>query len=107
MKHRILSLAVIAALAACAEDPVRPAPGARVLTPTASPELTGSPFIFDIVTRQVTTNLAPQLDPSIAADVVVYTDLRNGNDDIYTANLVTGVETQVTSAAGSQRSAHA
>jgi beta propeller repeat protein len=103
MNRRVFSLGVAVALGACAEDPVRPAPGARVLTPTASPELTGSPFRIDVVTQQVTTNPAPQLDPSIAGDVVVYTDLRHGNLNIYTANLVTGIETQVTAAATTQQ----
>ncbi len=56
-------------------------------------------------TRQVTTNAAPQLDPTISGDLVVYTDQRNGgvNDDIYFTDLATGVETQVTTADTPQR----
>src|SRR5437899_5211998 len=53
--------------------------------------------------RQLTTNPAPQLDPSISGDIVVYTDQRNGNDDIYFMNLSTGVETRVTTSTAPQR----
>jgi beta propeller repeat protein len=53
--------------------------------------------------RQLTTNPAPQLDPSMSGAIVVYTDQRNGNDDVYFMNLSTGVETRVTTSTAPQR----
>lgn len=52
---------------------------------------------------QVTTNNAPQFDPSISGEIVVYTDRRGGNDDIYFTDLSTGSETAVTSSPFDQR----
>lgn len=54
-------------------------------------------------TTQLTTNPATQLDPAIAGDLVVFTDLRNGNEDVYYVNIATLAEVQVTSGAGNQR----
>lgn len=52
---------------------------------------------------QVTTNPAAQFDPSISGDIVVYTDRRDRNDDIYFTDLATGSEVQVTSDPEDQR----
>ncbi len=54
-------------------------------------------------TTQLTTNPAPQLDPAISGDIVVYTDQRNGNDDVYFLRITDLVEVQVTSANSAQR----
>ncbi|MCC7107876.1 MAG: hypothetical protein IT382_01185 [Deltaproteobacteria bacterium] len=54
-------------------------------------------------TTQLTTNPATQLDPAISGDLVVFTDLRNGNEDVYYVNIATLAEVQVTSGAGNQR----
>jgi len=51
---------------------------------------------------QLTTNLADQLDPSISGDIVVYTDSRNTDNDVYTYNISSGVELQITSGGGDQ-----
>jgi beta propeller repeat protein len=53
--------------------------------------------------RQLTTNQAPQLDPSISGNIVVYTDQRHGNDDVYFTDLSTGAETQLTTSTAPQR----
>ncbi len=53
-------------------------------------------------TRQVTTDPSLQTDPSVSGDVVVYTDWRNGNGDIYMTDLLTGVETPVVVGPGDQ-----
>lgn len=52
---------------------------------------------------QVTTNPAPQFDPSISGDIVVYTDRRDRNDDIYYTNLATGAEVAVATNPHEQR----
>lgn len=54
-------------------------------------------------TRHVTTDPAVQRDPSISGDLVVFTDFRAGNEDVWYADLATGVETQVTFAATAQK----
>lgn len=46
---------------------------------------------------RVTTDPGSQFDPAISGTVVVYTDLRNINADVYFTDLTTGVETRVTS----------
>jgi beta propeller repeat protein len=63
----------------------------------AQPVITISPPI------QLTTNQATQLDPAVSGDIVVYTDLRNGNEDIYYYDLSTGIETQITTSSANQR----
>jgi beta propeller repeat protein len=63
----------------------------------AQPVITLSPPI------QLTTNQATQLDPAVSGDIVVYTDMRNGNEDIYYYDLSTGIETQITTSSANQR----
>ena len=46
---------------------------------------------------QMTTDPNTQTDPAISGDIVMWTDDRNGNDDVYFLDLTTFVETQVTS----------
>lgn len=46
---------------------------------------------------RLTTDPANQFSPAVSGDLVVYTDNRNGNADIYMYDLSTGVETQLTS----------
>jgi beta propeller repeat protein len=61
------------------------------------------PLITLYPPSQVTANPATQLDPAISVDIVVYTDLRNGNEDIYYYDLSTDMETQITTSSGNQR----
>jgi beta propeller repeat protein len=51
---------------------------------------------------QLTTSAADQLDPAISGDIVVYTDARNLDMDIYAYNISSGVELQITSGGGDQ-----
>jgi beta propeller repeat protein len=53
--------------------------------------------------RQLTTNAGSQIDPAVGGDIVVYTSNQNGNDDVYFMNVVTGVETRVTTSTTPQR----
>ena len=57
-----------------------------------------TPITITGTTRQVTTNSAAQTDPHISGDLVVYSDSRHGNDDVYLFNLSTNTETQLTTA---------
>jgi TolB protein len=66
-------------------------------TAAAQPVITLSPPI------QLTADSAAQIDPAISGDIVVYTDLRNGNEDIYYYDLSTGMETQITTSSANQR----
>lgn len=75
------NLAPIAAMASA------PAPQSTLITGT---------------TTQLTTNLATQTDPSISGTTVVWTDQRNGNDDIYYRD-INGSEIQLTSSTTPQR----
>ena len=52
---------------------------------------------------RITTNLSDQFDPAISGDIVVYTDLRGVDSDIYYFDTATGVEVQVTSLLGNQQ----
>lgn len=61
-----------------------------------------TPIVITGTTTQLTTNTAPQVDPAISGDIVVYTDQQNGNDDVYFSQ-IGGSETQVTTSAGAQR----
>src|SRR5688572_6547050 len=70
--------------------------GAIGLSTPAHAQLSGT-------TTQLTTNPLPQLDPAIAGDLVVFTDQRNGNDDVYFVDVASMVETQVTSSVTNQR----
>lgn len=45
--------------------------------------------------QQITTNPASQTDPAISGNNVVYTDDRNGNQDIYFYNITSGEETNL------------
>lgn len=51
----------------------------------------------------ITSSGSTQLDPAIDGDIVVYTDFRNGNEDIYYHDLSTGTETQLSSSVLNQR----
>ncbi len=46
--------------------------------------------------RQITTDPASQFDPAISGNIIVYTDLRNGNADIYYFDLAANAEIRVT-----------
>ena len=50
----------------------------------------------------MTTNTAPQFGPRISGNVVVYTDLRNGNEDVYDTDLTTMQETRITTSTANQ-----
>ncbi len=50
---------------------------------------------FDLI--QATNNRAPQYDPDVYDNIVVWTDERNGNKDIFMKDLETGEEKQITS----------
>jgi beta propeller repeat protein len=54
-------------------------------------------------TTRLTTNPAPQLDPAISGDIVVYTDQRNGNDDVYYVRISDLAEVRVTNDSTAQR----
>ncbi len=64
---------------------------------SAQPVITLSPPI------QLTTDPATQLDPAISGDIVVFTDLRNGNEDVYYYDLSSGTETRITTLPANQR----
>ena len=49
---------------------------------------------FDLI--QATNNRAPQYDPDVYDNIVVWTDERNGNKDIFMKDLETGEEKQIT-----------
>src|SRR5438445_1034536 len=53
--------------------------------------------------RQLTDNSATQTDPQISGNLVVWTDFRNGNDDVYFGDLASNAETRVTTLTTSQR----
>lgn len=63
---------------------------------------TGIAYAFTFTEEQVTTNASNQTLPAISGDLVVYSDDRNGNEDIFMTNLETGIETPITTAAGDQ-----
>ncbi len=61
----------------------------------AAPTLTG-------VETRITTNLADQFDPAISGNLIVYTDTRGADRDIWYYDLATGLEAPVTTAPGNQ-----
>jgi beta propeller repeat protein len=61
----------------------------------SQPGLTG-------VETRITTDLADQMDPAISGDIIVYTDYRGADVNIWYFNLDTGQETPVTTAPGDQ-----
>ena len=61
-----------------------------------------TPAVITGTTTQLTTDPAVQTDPSISGNVVVYTDQRNGNEDVYFRQ-IGGSETQVTTSTSPQR----
>lgn len=73
-----------------------PPSGARTPSAGSMRRLTGG-------TRQLTTDTGPQFSPAISGNLVVFTDQRNGNDDIYYIDLATEAEVQVTNSPASQR----
>src|SRR3972149_10208930 len=52
---------------------------------------------------RLTTNPADQYDPAISGDLVVYTDARAGNKDVWYYDIGAGQEVQVTNALGDQK----
>lgn len=91
-------------------------PGPRLLPNAAAPllltlclGLTGStaafaqPVITPTAPVQLTTDPAAQLDPAISGDIVVYTDMRHGNEEVYYYDLSSGTETRITSSSTNQR----
>ena len=52
---------------------------------------------------QLTTDPATQLDPAISGDIVVFTDMRHGNEEVYFYDLASGTETQLTTSSTNQR----
>jgi len=57
---------------------------------------------YGIQTVQITTDPNHQLNPDIYGDIIVWTDNRNGNSDIYMYDLSTDQETQITTDTASQ-----
>lgn len=76
-----------------------------LLARTTVRPLAQASVIITGTTTQLTTNPGPQLDPDIAGNIVVWTDQRNGNDDVYYCNVndCAGTEVQVTSSGPPQR----
>lgn len=52
--------------------------------------------------RQITHHSADQYDPAVSGSLVVYTDARGADRDVYYFDLATGIEHQVTAAQGAQ-----
>jgi beta propeller repeat protein len=77
------------------------APSAAPIAAMARPPAPQTTLITG-TTTQLTTNPATQTDPSISGTLVVWTDQRNGNDDIYYRD-INGSEIQLTSATSAQR----
>lgn len=71
------------------------APGAALLA--ALLLVTAAQVTISGTTTQITADPAIQFDPSISGDIVVFTDDRNGNDDVYYIDLADLSETRVTS----------
>ncbi len=67
-----------------------------------SVSLGASVLVFSGVETPVSTAVSDQFDPAISGDLVVFTDYRNGNSDIYYVNLATGVESPAVQAPGDQ-----
>ncbi|MFQ5877836.1 MAG: hypothetical protein ACE5JH_09160 [Acidobacteriota bacterium] len=84
--------AVLAALVAAAGL----APGPLASRPEARVNIRGE-------SRILTADPAPQIEPAISGDIVVYTDLRNGNADIYFYDLAAEREVRLTGAPQDER----
>lgn len=87
----LLALAFLAP--GCGEAPE------RIVAPPELPQLQVEVQAVTITgsSRQLTTDPATQFDPAISGNTVVYTDLRNGNADIYYWDLGANSEVRVTS----------
>lgn len=94
-RHASLTLIACAILFGCADQPLGPGAAPESATPPRF-ALTGVRAFLTSTVTQLTTHLAPQVDPSISGDIVVFTDRRGGNDDIFYMDLATGLETAVT-----------
>ncbi len=57
---------------------------------------------FETFERQITTDTADQFDPSICGTIIVYSDRRNSDADVYIYDLAADSEIQVTSGGGDQ-----
>ena len=53
--------------------------------------------------RRITENLSDQFDPAISGDIIVYTDLRGMDSDVWYYDLSTNTEHSVTTAPGDQQ----
>jgi beta propeller repeat protein len=53
--------------------------------------------------RRITTDLSDQYDPAISGDIIVYTDFRNPDGDVYYYDLSTNTEHSATTAPGEQQ----
>lgn len=93
-------LALTALVLGCADAPE------RLVAPPGLPQAqVEAQLVISITgtTRQLTTNSGAQFDPAISGNIVVYTDLRNGNADIYYYDLLLGAETRVTTSLADER----
>lgn len=77
-------------------------------SPTASPPPTPTPMPTSVVSPAgefpIVTDPFTQTQPAISGNIVVWTDERNGNKDIYGYNLSSGKEFQVTTDPADQES---
>ena len=76
---------------------------ALLLPALSPPEILAGTVTIGGSAWQVTTSTTSQIDPAIDGDIVVYTDLSNGNADVYYTDLTTGLETQVSATPGMQQ----
>lgn len=88
----VLASLFLTGLAGCTEDPMQPSASRPESVSSAPFALVGTRAFLTVTSTQLTTNRAPQFDPSISGDIVVYTDRRDGNDDITFTNLATNDE---------------
>jgi TolB protein len=90
-----LPLALLLLLPACIDRPLDPRAGTGLEDPPGGTPLF-SATAMGTETR-ITTDPANQAQPAIDGDRIVWTDLRNGSNDIYLYDLGTGMERQITS----------
>lgn len=65
-------------------------------------EAQAPPLLTETETR-ITTSLADQFDPALSGNVIVYSDLRGSDADVYYYDIATQSEHRVTSAVGNQQ----
>lgn len=59
-------------------------------------------YRFEGVETQLTTDISDQFDPSISGDIIVYTDRRSGDANIYMYNISSNVEKKISVNGGDQ-----